>query len=378
MIKQIETFAVAPRWLFVRIETGDGVVGWGEASLEGNVAAVRTLLKQYADYLIGKDESRIQDHWVVLNRFGFYRGGPVMGSALSGVDQALWDIAGKKLGCPVYQLLGGAVRDTVRVYAWIGGDAPSGVGEAATAMVEAGFDAVKMNASAQMSPLPTVAEIQAVVDRVQAVRDAIGPTRDMGVDFHGRLTLAGARRLAQALEGLRPMFIEEPTEPQHQFRLSDLHTTIPIATGERLYSKEEFLDVLQRGVSIVQPDISHAGGISETVRIASLADTFGAALAPHCPIGPVALAACLQVGFATSNHVIQEQSGGIHYNTTAELVDYVADRSWLQFDHGRVARWDAPGLGIDIDEAAVRQADARAVDWITPLWRHEDGSFAEW
>jgi len=378
MIKSVETFAVAPRWLFVRIETTDGVVGWGEASLEGNVAAVRTLLTSYADYLIGKDEDRINDHWVVLNRFGFYRGGPVMGSALAGVDQALWDIAGKKLSVPVYQLLGGAVRDTVRVYAWIGGDAPSGVGEAAMAMMEAGFDAVKMNASAQMSPLPTSAEIQAVVDRVAAVRQAIGPGCDVGVDFHGRVTLAGARRLAKALEPLQPMFIEEPTEPQHQFRLSDLKTRIPIATGERLYSKEEFLGVLQCGVSIVQPDISHAGGISETVRIAALADTFGAALAPHCPIGPIALAACLQVGFATSNHVIQEQSGGIHYNTTAELVDYVVDRSWLQFDHGRIHCWDAPGLGVDVDEKAVRQADACATDWITPLWRHEDGSFAEW
>jgi len=378
MIKSVETFAVAPRWLFVRIETDDGLVGWGEASLEGNVAPVRALVAQFGDYLVGKDERRIADHWTVLVKAGFYRGGAVMSSAVSGVDQALWDLAGKRLGVPVYQLLGGAVRDRIRVYCWIGGDAPSHVGEAATAMMEAGFTAVKMNASAQMSPLPTLEEVQGVVARVQAVREAIGPSRDVGVDFHGRVTLQGAKRLAHALEDLYPMFIEEPTEPQHQFRLSELKTSIPIATGERLYSKEEFLDVLQRGVGILQPDVSHACGISEVVRIAALGDTFGAALAPHCPIGPIALAACLQIGFATPNHVIQEQSGGIHYNTTAELVDYVADRSWLQFDHGYVNRWDAPGLGIDVDEAAVRNADAKAVDWITPMWRHPDGTFAEW
>ena len=378
MIKSVETFAVGPRWLFVRIETADGLVGWGEASLEGNVAAVRAMVGQFAAYLEGKDERRIGDHWTVLAKAGFYRGGAVMSSAVAGVDQALWDLAGKRLGVPVHELLGGAVRDRIRVYAWIGGDAPSHVGEAATAMVEAGFTAVKMNASPQMSPLPTLEEVNGVVGRVQAVREAIGPSCDVGVDFHGRVTLAGARRLAHALEDLYPMFIEEPTEPQHQFRLDELKTSIPIATGERLYSKEEFLDVLGRGVGIVQPDISHAGGISEVMRIAALADTFGAALAPHCPIGPIALAACLQVGFATPNHVIQEQSGGIHYNTTAELVDYVADRSWLAFDHGYVNRWDAPGLGIDVDEAAVRAADAKAQYWITPLWRHPDGTFAEW
>jgi len=378
MIARVETFAVAPRWLFVRLETEDGLVGWGEASLEGNVAPVRALLGQFADYLVGKDESRIADHWTCLTKAGFYRGGPVMGSAVAGIDQALWDLAGKRLGVPVYRLLGGAVRERIRVYHWIGGDAPQHVAEAASAQVEAGFTAVKMNASAQMSPLPTPAETQAVTDRVRAVREAIGPDRDVAVDFHGRVTLMGARRLARALEEYHPLFIEEPTEPQHQFRLSDLQTSIPIATGERLCSREEFLDVLHRGVGIVQPDVSHAGGISEVVRIAALADTFGAALAPHCPIGPIALAACLQIGFATPNHVIQEQSGGIHYNTTADLVDYVVDPSWLRFEGGCVTRWDAPGLGVTVDEAAVRDADARATDWITPLWRHEDGSFAEW
>jgi len=378
MISSVDTFAVAPRWLFVRIETHDGLVGWGEASLEGNRSPVRALIEQYAQYLLGKDESMIADHWICLTRSGFYRGGPVMGSAVAGIDQALWDLAGKRLSVPVHRLLGGAVRDKIRVYSWIGGDAPSHVSEAATAQVEAGMTAVKMNASAQMSPLPSLAEIESVVSRVQAVRDAIGASRDIAVDLHGRVSLMGAKRIAHAVEDLYPMFLEEPVEPHHQFRVSDLHTSIPIATGERLYAKEEFLGVLTGGISVVQPDLSHAGGISEVCRIASLADTFGAVLAPHCPLGPLALAACLQVGFATSNHVIQEQSMGIHYNTTAEVLDYVVDRAPLTFVDGYIERWDTPGLGIDIDEGAVREADRHAEEWITPMWRHEDGSFAEW
>ena len=378
MISSVDTFAVAPRWLFVRIETHDGLVGWGEASLEGNRLPVRVLIEQYAQYLVGKDESAIADHWICLTRSGFYRGGPVMGSAVAGIDQALWDLAGKRLAVPIHRLLGGAVRDRIRVYSWIGGDAPSHVAEAAAAQMEAGMTAVKMNASAQMSPLPSLAEIDAVVGRVQAVREAIGPSRDFAVDLHGRVSLMGAKRIAHAVEEFYPMFLEEPVEPHHQFRVCDLGTSIPIATGERLYTKEEFLDVLSRGVGVVQPDLAHAGGISEVCRIASLADTFGAVLAPHCPLGPLALAAGLQVGFATSNHVIQEQSMGIHYNTTAEVLDYVLDRAPLQFVDGYIERWEAPGLGIEIDEAAVREADRKAEEWITPMWRHKDGSFAEW
>ncbi|MDR2931373.1 MAG: galactonate dehydratase [Propionibacteriaceae bacterium] len=378
MIQRVETFAVAPRWLFVRIETHDGVVGWGEASLEGNTAPVRALVTQYADLLIGADETRIADLWLTTTRAGFYRGGPVMGSAVAGIDQALWDIAGKRVGLPVHRLLGGAVRDRIRVYSWIGGDAPSHVAEAAEAQMAAGMTAVKMNASAQLSPLPSRSEVSQIHQRVAAVRRTIGEDHDIAVDLHGRATIMAAQQIAAALEELNPMFIEEPVEPHHQFRLADLRTTIPIATGERLYNKEEFLGVLTGGVGVVQPDLAHAGGISEVIRIAALADCFGAAVAPHCPLGPIALAACLQVGFATSNHLIQEQSIGIHYNTTGEVLDYVADTAPLQFVRGHIERWEAPGLGIQIDESAVREADRHAPNWITPLWRHADGSFAEW
>lgn len=364
----------------MKIETDDGVVGWGEASLEGNSAAVRTVVAQFAEHLVGADPGRIEDHWQVLTKSGFYRGGAVLASAVSGVDQALWDIKGKALGVPVHELLGGAVRDRIRVYGWVGGDDPSGIAEAIRAQLEVGLTAVKMNASGVMGRLGTVAEIDAVLDRVTAARDVLGPNRDVAVDFHGRFTLAGARRIAPLLEPLRPFFIEEPVVPENSHLISQLvqSTSIPIATGERLYNRQEFLPVLQAGIAVAQPDLSHAGGISEVRRIASLAEVYDVQLAPHCPLGPLALAACLQVGFSTPNYLIQEQSIGIHYNRGAELLDYVLDKTPLKFVDGSIELLTGPGLGIEIDEAAVRAADASGHAWRTPVWRHADGALAEW
>ena len=247
-----------------------------------------------------------------------YRGGPILSSAVAGIDQALWDIAGKARGVPVHELIGGAVRDRVRVYSWIGGDEPSDVAAAATEQMAAGFTAVKMNASPALGFLDTPATVDAVIDRVAAVREAIGRDRDIAVDFHGRVSLAMARRILPKLEPFGILFAEEPVVPELSFQLRDLVTCspVPIATGERLYSRWDFRAVLEAGVAVVQPDLSHAGGISEVRRIAAAAETCGAALAPHCPLGPIALAASLQVSFAVPNLLIQEQSLGIHYNVS--------------------------------------------------------------
>lgn len=379
-ITRIETFQVPPRWLFVRIETDAGVVGWGEASLEGNSAAVAAVVQQFAEYLVGRDPATIEDHWQVLSKGGFYRGGAVLASAVSGVDQALWDIAGKSLGVPVYQLLGGPVRDRVRAYGWVGGDEPSEIADAVSAQMAVGLTAVKMNASGRMSRIGSVAEIDGVVERVAAARSVLGPHRDIAVDFHGRFTLANSRRVAPLLEPLRPFFLEEPVVPENSHIIGQLvaATSTPIATGERLYNRQEFLPVLQAGIAVAQPDLSHAGGISEVRRIAALAEVFDVQLAPHCPLGPIALAACLQVGFATPNYLIQEQSIGIHYNKGAEVLDYVLDKEPLKFVDGNIERLMGPGLGIEIDEAAVRDAATRGHAWRSPVWRHADGSFAEW
>ncbi|MEU4643653.1 galactonate dehydratase [Micromonospora sp. NPDC047465] len=379
-IEKVETFLVAPRWLFVRVQTSSGIVGWGEATCEGRSETVRTAVEQLSELLIGQDALRIEDHWQVMTKGSFYRGGPILASAVSGLDQALWDIAGKHFGAPVHQLLGGPVRDRIRVYGWVGGDEPAEVRDQIAAAVETGLTAVKMNASGKMSPVASVAELDGVVQRVAAAREVLGDERDVAVDFHGRFTLATARRVAPLLEPYRPFFLEEPVVPENSHLIGEFvrSTTTPVSTGERLYSRQEFLPVLQAGIAVAQPDLSHAGGITEVRKIAALAEVYDVQLAPHCPLGPIALAACLQVGFATPNYLIQEQSIGIHYNLGAEVLDYCLDKTPLTFVDGYVERLTAPGLGIEIDEHAVRTADKRGHAWRSPTWRHRDGSYAEW
>jgi galactonate dehydratase len=379
-ISRIETFLVPPRWLFVRVETDTGIVGWGEPVVEGRSETVRTAVEQLSELLIGEDPLRIEDHWQVMTKGSFYRGGPILSSAVSGLDQALWDIAGKSLGVPVHQLLGGHVRDRIRMYGWVGGDEPSEVADAISAQLAVGLTAVKMNASGRMGAIASVAQIDGVVQRVAAARAVLGDHRDVAVDFHGRFTLADARRVAPLLEPLHPFFLEEPVVPENSHLIGRLaqSTSIPVATGERLFSRQEFLPVFNAGIAIAQPDLSHAGGITEVRKIASLAEVFDVQLAPHCPLGPIALAACLQVGFATPNFLIQEQSIGIHYNQGAEVLDYVLDKTPLAFVDGCIERLTGPGLGIEVDENAVRAADKHGHAWRSPVWRHADGSFAEW
>ncbi|MGQ4513386.1 galactonate dehydratase [Streptomyces sp. DW26H14] len=379
-IVRIETFLVPPRWLFCRVETDEGLVGWGEPVVEGRAEVVRAAVDVLAEYLVGQDPLRVEDHWQVMTKGGFYRGGPVLSSAVAGLDQALWDIAGKAYEAPVHALLGGPVRDRVRVYAWVGGDDPSHIREEVAAQVEAGFTAVKMNAAGRTSPMVTAAETAGVVARVAAARDALGPDRDVAVDFHGRFTPAGARRVLAELGPLHPLFAEEPLLPEHGHGLPALvaASPVPIATGERLYGRAEFLPALAAGIAVAQPDLSHAGGISEVHRIASLADVYGAQLAPHCPLGPIALAASLQIAFCTPNFLIQEQSRGIHYNKDADLLSYLVDTEPFRFEAGHARRTATPGLGITVDERAVRAADRTGHAWRNPVWRHADGSFAEW
>ncbi|MET8039374.1 galactonate dehydratase [Micromonospora sp. NPDC005215] len=379
-IERIETFLVAPRWLFCRVETDDGLVGWGEPVVEGRAEVVRSAVEVLAEYLIGADPLRIEQHWQVLTKGGFYRGGPILSSAVAGLDQALWDIAGQAYGAPVHALLGGPVREKVRIYSWIGGDEPGEVADAAAAQVAAGLTGVKMNACGRLSPIPTSAEVDEVIGRVAAAREVLGPDRDIALDFHGRAGLAAVRRILPELAPLRPFFVEEPVLPDQAHHLRDIvaSTPIPVATGERLYGRSEFLGPLQAGVTVVQPDLSHAGGISEVRRIAALAETYGALLAPHCPLGPISLAASLQVAFATPNFLIQEQSIGIHYNVGSELLDYLVDPEPFRFVDGHIARLDRPGLGITVDEAAVRKAAQTPHTWRNPVWQHADGSFAEW
>lgn len=380
-IVRVETFQVAPRWLFCRIETDTGLVGWGEPVVEGRAATVRTAVHELEHLLLGRDPLRIEDLWQTMTRGTFYRGGPVLSSAVAGIDQALWDIAGKHHGVPVHHLLGGPVRDRLRMYGWVGGDSPAELTEVVQAQVDAGLTAIKMNVAGRLDPLVGADEVRAVVARAEAARAVLGDERDLAIDFHGRVTRGSARRLLKALEPVAPLFVEEPLVPEHTRHLGELvgATVVPIATGERLYSRTDVLPALEAGVAVLQPDVSHAGGISETRRIAVLAETFGVLLAPHCPLGPIALAACLQVDAVSANFLIQEQSLGIHYHDgSSDLLDYLVDPSVFAFADGHLTVPQLPGLGVTVDEAAVRRADEIGHDWQSPVWRHDDGSFAEW
>ncbi|WP_299131289.1 galactonate dehydratase [uncultured Amaricoccus sp.] len=380
-ITGLTTFIVPPRWCFLKIETDEGVSGWGEPVVEGRAHTVAAAVEELADYLIGKDPRLIEDHWTVMYRGGFYRGGAVHMSAIAGIDQALWDIKGKALGVPVHALLGGQVRDRIRVYSWIGGDRPGDTARMAKDCADRGFTAVKMNGTEELQIVDTHAKIDAVLERVQAIRDALGPNFGIGVDFHGRVHRPMAKVLAKALEPFKLMFIEEPVLSEHAEALKEItnHCSTPIALGERLFSRWDFKRILEDGyVDIVQPDPSHSGGITETRKIAAMAEAYDVAVALHCPLGPIALAANLQLDAVCYNAFIQEQSLGIHYNTTNDLLDYLVDPSVFAYEDGHVAIPQGPGLGIEVNEDFVRRAAAEGHRWRNPIWRHKDGSFAEW
>ena len=315
-IKEIELFKVPPRWLFLKVTTDEGIEGWGEPVIEGRADTVKACVEELKYYLIGKDPQRIEDIWQVLYRSGFYRGGPVLMSAISGIDQALWDIKGKYYQAPVYELMGGKCRENIKVYSWIGGDRPDDVAVQALERKKLGFTAVKMNATEELHYIDSYEKIDAVVERVAAIREAAGKYFGIGVDFHGRVHKPMAKILAKELEPYRLMFIEEPVLAENLEDLKEItkQSGIPIATGERMFSRWDYKKVLSSGyVDIIQPDLSHAGGITECKKIASMAEAYDVALAPHCPLGPIALAACIQLDATCANAVIQEQSIGIHY-----------------------------------------------------------------
>ena len=375
-----EIFLVAPRWQFLRIDTDEGISGWGEPIVEGRAEAVQGAVTALMEYLVGTDPLRIEDHWQTLAKGGFYRGGPVLSSALAGIDQALWDIKGRYHDAPVHELLGGPVRDRIRIYTWVHGRDTAALIDDAQAKVAKGFSAIKLNLAEALPAVPAAADVRAMVTRVEALRGALGDSVDIALDFHGRFSTAATRQILPLLEPYLPMFVEEPVLPEFARdlrRITD-STSIPIATGERLYSRWDFRDVLPTGIAVAQPDLSHAGGISEVRRIAAMAEAYDVAVAPHCPLGPITLAASLQIDLATPNFLIQEQSLGIEYGGGSALLDYLVDPQVFNFVDGHIGRLAGPGLGIEVDEDAVRAAASEGHSWRSPVLRHSDGSFAEW
>jgi galactonate dehydratase len=365
-ITRLETFLVKPRWLFLKVHTNAGLVGLGEPILEGRAKTCAAAIEEIAPYLVGKDPRRVVHHWQAIYRHAFYRGGPILTSALSGIDQALWDIKGKALGVPVYELLGGPTRERVRVYAHARGV------EAMRQAIAEGFTAFKTG-PAKDRPARIV-ESKAFVDHVAEsfaeLRKAAGPEIDIAVDFHGAIPPPTAKLLIKALEPHQPFFIEEPVQCQNVDVLADIArgTHLPIATGERIFTKWGFREILEkRAASILQPDLCHAGGITETRLIAGMAEAYYAAIAPHNPLGPISLAAGIQLAAAIPNFLCQEQ---------VTLGEGYLKQPFRVAD-GYIPIPTGPGLGIELDEEAL--ADKIDHDWRNAeAYDRDDGSVVDW
>ncbi len=299
-ITRLETFLVKPRWLFLRIYTNAGIVGLGEPITEGRALTCAEAVKEIEPYLIGKDPRRVVHHWQAIYRHAFYRGGPILTSALSGIDQALWDIKGKALGVPVYELLGGPTRDRVRVYAH--GDSV----EALKTGMAKGFTAFKTGPAKKRPAryIETPAAVGYAAEQFAELRRAAGNDIDIAIDFHGAISPATAKLLIKALEPYQPMFVEEPINCQEHDIMAEIarETFLPIATGERVFTKWGFREVLEKkAAAVLQPDLCHAGGITEVRLIAGMAEAFYATIAPHNPLGPISLAAGVQMAASIPN-----------------------------------------------------------------------------
>jgi galactonate dehydratase len=381
-ITDYECYNVPPRWLFLRVETSDGRVGWGEPIVEGRTKTTRTAVEElFETYLLGKDPADIEDHWQEMYRGGFYRGGPVLMSAISGVDQALWDLKGKEHGAPVYDLLGGPVRDRIQLYQGIGGGTPEECAEKAQEGLDAGFSAFKMAPFDDTKPLENPGTIDRAAERVGAVRETVGGDAGIAIDCHGRINKTEARRVVDKMEPHDLMFVEEPLLPEHLDSLDEVAaaTTAPIATGERLYSRQDFKPLLESGaLDVAQPDLSHAGGITECKKIADMCAAYDVAVAPHCPLGPVALASCFQIDAACHNAVIQEQGIGLDYtDSDVELLEYMENPEAFYHDDGYVDLPEGDGLGVELDVDLLEERDQN-VDFHNAVWRNDDGSVTEW
>lgn len=365
-VTRLETFKVKPRWLFLKVHTNVGIVGLGEPIVEGRADTVAAAVREIEPYLVGKDPRRVAHHWQAIYRHAFYRGGPVLTSALSGVDMALWDIKGKALGVPVYELLGGPTRERVRVYAHARNRAALRQGLAR------GFTAFKTNPAKRRPSryVESPAEVKFAADRFAELRELAGDDVDLAIDFHGAISPATAKLLIKALEPYQPMFVEEPCQAQNHDVMAEIArgTHLPIATGERVFTKWGFREVLEkRAATILQPDLCHAGGITEVRLIAGMAEAYYAAIAPHNPLGPISLAAGVQLAASIPNFLCQEQ---------VTLGEGYLKRPFTLRD-GYLDLPTGPGLGIELDDDAV--AEKIGHDWrSTELYDEDDGSVVDW
>src|SRR5205809_7192353 len=366
-VTKLETFLVKPRWLFLKIHTDAGIVGLGEPILEGRAKTCAAAVDEVTPYLIGKDPRNVVHHWQAIYRHAFYRGGPILTSVLSGIEQALWDIKGKFLGVPIYELLGGPTRDRVRIYAHVGNNP-----ETLKQRKAQGFTAFKtgiMN-STRSGVIASQKFVEEAAEAFARLREAGGKDADIGIDFHGAISPQNAKLLIKALEPYQPMFIEEPVQCQNVDVMAEIArgTHLPIATGERIVTKWGLREILEKGApTILQPDLCHAGGIMEARLIAGMAEAYYAAIAPHNPLGPISLAAGIQLAASIPNFLCQEQ---------VNLGDGYLRRPFT-VKNGYIDLPTGPGLGIELDEKQL-------ADKIGHKWRNresydeDDGSVLDW
>ncbi|HNT73419.1 MAG TPA: galactonate dehydratase [Anaerolineae bacterium] len=365
-ITRLETLLVKPRWLFLKIHTDEGLVGLGEPILEGRALTCAQAVAELAPYLVGQDPTRVVHHWQAMYRHAFYRGGPILTSALSGVEQALWDLTGKALGVPIYKLFGGPTRDRIRMYKHAGDT------EAVKQGLALGFNAFKTGVQGGRPAriVETPGFVARTVEHFAAMRTVAGPEVDIAIDFHGAISPQTAKLLIKGLEPYQPMFIEEPCQCQNADVMAEIArgTHLPIATGERLFTKWGFREVLEKhAASVLQPDLCHAGGINEARLIAGMAEAHYAGIAPHNPLGPISLAACIQLDASIPNFIAQEHvSLGEGYLKQP----FVVKAGYIDLPTG-------PGLGIELDEAAL--ADKLDHDWRNPeRYLEDDHSVVDW
>lgn len=338
--------APSRNWLFVRVRTDEGITGVGEATTEYHEQAVAAMIQHhFAPLLVGQDPTRVHSAWQQMQRQFWWRGGVVASSAASGIEQALWDIAGKACGQPVYKLLGGAVRDSVRVYARTDLNLPSFADEVRAA-AEEGFDAFKFPPGRYVEPFDERRQVDAALAAAREVRDAAGPQCDLMTDCGGIFSLQAAHRLIEGLREMRLLFVEEPINADVPRGLVELRRAFPgerIAAGERLATRWGFREWLEQGtVDVIQADVSHCGGIGELLRIAACAEVYGVAIAPHNPYGPVALAAAAHASLAMPNFLILEHC---RHRPWFDEVQIAGPR----VERGRIVPDDRPGLGIELD-----------------------------
>lgn len=379
IITKVELFHVQPRWMFLKISTDEGINGWGEPVLEGRSTVVEEAVTVLSEYLIGQDPFNIEQLWQVMYKGGFYRGGAIMCSAISGIEQALWDIKGKSLGVPVWQLLGGKCRDKIRMYAHITPTMNPSVEElkrCAREKVDKGFTALKTVIDFPIKHIDSMKKVEDYVEKFAAIREVVGKNVDVAIDFHGRVSPAMAKIFCRELEQYYPMFIEEPVLPENIDEMVKISksTTIPIATGERLFTTWGYNDVINsNAVQVLQPDLCHCGGILQGFKIAAMAENNYASIAPHNPLGPIALAACLQLDTCIPNFTAQE------HPTLKNGLDLGKDlfKEAFNIENGYIPIPTKPGLGFEVDEDAVKEYAYDGL-WKNSVNYFEDGSFAEW